>query len=130
MINYRILNDIEKNRLLSSVVQVLLTIPEHRCALPVFVLVVAQSIAFCVLLSRQYVSLRSKFHVVMSVTISAYKRCSVRIYRQWFVGGIISCLRCLWFFSYIGIQHILCFWCCFSLSCVPYVASFFGLSFL
>ena len=38
-----------------------------------------------------YVSLRSEFRVVISVTIFAYKRCSVRLYLQLFVGGLMSC---------------------------------------
>jgi len=37
-----------------------------------------------------YVSLRSEFRVVMSVTISAWKRRSVRLYLQLFVGGLLS----------------------------------------
>ena len=37
-----------------------------------------------------YVSLRSQFRVVMSVTIPAYKRCSVRLYLQLFVARIMS----------------------------------------
>jgi hypothetical protein len=42
-----------------------------------------------------YVSLRSKFRVVMSAMISASKRCSVRIYPQLFVGGLTTHLRYL-----------------------------------
>jgi len=41
-------------------------------------------------------SLRSEFRVAMSVTIPAQKRCSVRLYLQFFVEGIISYLRYLW----------------------------------
>ena len=37
-----------------------------------------------------YVSLRSEFRIVMSVTISAYNRSSVRCYLQFFVGGLMS----------------------------------------
>ena len=37
-----------------------------------------------------YVSLRSEFPVVISVTIFAFKRCSVRLYLQLFVGGLMS----------------------------------------
>ena len=37
-----------------------------------------------------YVSLRSEFRVVMSVTISAWKRRSVRLYLQFFLGGLVS----------------------------------------
>jgi hypothetical protein len=39
-----------------------------------------------------------------------------------FVGGYMSCLSCLWLFGYIDFQHLLCFLCCFSSSCVPYVS--------
>ena len=45
---------------------------------------------FCVVL---ILSLRSEFRVVMSVTISALKRCSVRLYLQLFVGGFMSYLQ-------------------------------------
>jgi hypothetical protein len=40
----------------------------------------------------KYVSLRSEFCVVMSFTISTQKRCSVRLYLQLFVGGLMSYL--------------------------------------
>jgi hypothetical protein len=67
------------------------------------------------------------FRVVMSVTISAYKRCSVRLYPQSFVGGFVSYLQYLYWFAYSGVQHIsLCF-CLFYLRlmfCVPNVTSF------
>ena len=36
------------------------------------------------------------------------KRCSVRLYLQLFVGGLMSYLRYLCLFVYIGVQHILC----------------------
>jgi hypothetical protein len=39
-----------------------------------------------------YVSLRSEFRVVMSVTMSVSKRCSVRLYLHVFVGGLMSYL--------------------------------------
>ena len=67
-----------------------------------------------------YVSLRSEFRVGMSVTISAQKRCSVRLYLQQFVGELISYLRYLCLFVHSG---VLCL-----ASCVPYVASFSGLA--
>jgi hypothetical protein len=38
-----------------------------------------------------YVSLRSEFRVVMPVTISAYKRCSVRLYRLYLMYVICVC---------------------------------------
>ena len=41
-----------------------------------------------------YVSLRSKFCVVVPVTISAQKRCSVRLYLQLLVGGRMPYLGC------------------------------------
>jgi hypothetical protein len=73
------------------------------------------------------VYLRSEFRVVMSATISAKKRCSVRLYLPLFVGGIMSHLRCLSFLAYSGVQHIV-FLLWFSSSCLPYVANFSGLS--
>ena len=54
-----------------------------------------------------YVSLRSEFRVVMAVTISAWKRCSVHLYLQLFAGGSMSCLCCLWLFACGGVQHII-----------------------
>jgi hypothetical protein len=46
-------------------------------------------------------------------------------------GERISYLRYLCLFVYSGVQHILCcvFVFCFSSSCVPYIASYYGLSF-
>jgi hypothetical protein len=72
----------------------------------------------------------------MLATISAYKRCSVLLYLQLFVGGRMSCLPCLCLYVYSGVQHMSC--CVFlrlvysmlpvslffSSSCVPYVTSF------
>jgi hypothetical protein len=46
--------------------------------------------------------------LVMSVTISAQKRCSVRLHLQLFVGWLMSYLRYLCLFAYSGVQHILC----------------------
>ena len=73
--------------------------------------------------------LRSVFRVVMSVMISAYKRHSVILYLQLFVGGLMSCLCYLCLFVYSGVQHILCcvFVLFFFVLCT-YVASFSGLS--
>ena len=46
----------------------------------------------------------------MSVAISAYKRCSVRLYLQLVVGGLMSYLRVfLCLLENSGVQHILCF---------------------
>jgi hypothetical protein len=49
----------------------------------------------------------------MSVTISAWKRCSVRLYLQLLVGGSMSYLRYLCLFAHSGVQRILC--CVFAL---------------
>jgi hypothetical protein len=44
----------------------------------------------------------------MSITISAYKRCSVRLYLQLFEGGLMSYLLYLCLFAHGGAQHLLC----------------------
>jgi hypothetical protein len=54
--------------------------------------------------------LRSEFRVVMSVTISAWKRCSVRLYLQLLVGGTHLLFTLFVFFVYSGVQHVLL--CC------------------
>jgi len=103
------------------------------------------------------VFLRSGFRVVLSVAISTWKLCSVRLNLLLFVGGQMSYLRYLSLLSYSGIQQILhcvdffffvlCTYptlCCqflwiinfwlplrnsLTFMCpVPYVASFSGLS--
>jgi hypothetical protein len=51
--------------------------------------------------------LRSEFRSE-SVTISAKKRCSVRLYLQLFVEGLMSSLRYLCLFPFSCVQHILC----------------------
>ena len=81
----------------------------------------------------------SEFRVVMSVTISAQKRCSVRLHLQLFVGGRISYLRYFCLFAQWCLTHIvLCFRfiflrlmypilpvsLCFSSSYEPYVCQF------
>ena len=58
-----------------------------------------------------YVSLRSEYRVVVSITISAYKRCSVRLYLQLFVGRLMSYLRFLCLLAHSGVQCT--FWCVF-----------------
>ena len=55
-----------------------------------------------------FMSLRSQFSVVIFVTISSYKRYSVRLYVQLFVGGRISYLRYSCLFAYSGLQYIQC----------------------
>ena len=56
-----------------------------------------------------YVSLRSENRDAMSITISARKRRSVRLYLQLFVGGLMSYLRHLCLFAHSDVQHILCY---------------------
>ena len=68
-------------------------------------------------------SLRSEFRVVMFVKISTLKRCSVRLYLQLFVVGLMSGLHCLCLLV-VSNTYCVVFMFCFSLSCVPYVASF------
>jgi hypothetical protein len=75
---------------------------------------------------------RSEFRVVMSIAISAHNHCSVRLYLQLFVGGLVYYLRVLYpmcSFVQSGVQHILqCGFIFFSSSFLPYVASSSGLS--
>ena len=54
-------------------------------------------------------SLRSEFRVVVSVTISAYKRCYVRLYLQLFVGGLAP-YSVVCFIAYSGTLHDLSIW--------------------
>jgi hypothetical protein len=55
------------------------------------------------------------FHVVMSVTISPWKQCSVRLYLQLFVGGLIYLICvCLC----IIVSNTYCF--CFVFLCLMY----------
>ena len=55
-----------------------------------------------------YVSLRSEFRVVMSVTMSVSKRCSVRLCLHVLVGGLMSYLHCLWLLACGDVRHVLC----------------------
>ena len=102
-------------------------------------------------------SIRSEFHVVVSVMISTLKRCLVCLYFQLFVVGFVFYLRFLSLFAHSVVQHIVCclfvllffvvlpvsldcpfliapsvfsnvYLFCLSSSCVPYVAGFSGLS--
>ena len=54
------------------------------------------------------VSWHSEFLVIMFCTISAYKRCSVRLYFQFFVWGFMSYLHYLCLFEHSGVQHVWC----------------------
>ena len=57
-----------------------------------------------------FVSLRSEFCVVMSVTISAYTWCSVRACFQLFVGGAcIVCVSCVCLRTVVSKTYRLCF---------------------
>jgi hypothetical protein len=60
-----------------------------------------------------YVALCSEFRAMMSVTISANIRFSVRVYLQLFVGRSMSYVLYLCLFAYSGVQDILC--CVFAL---------------
>ena len=62
-----------------------------------------------------YVSLRSEFRVVMSVTMSAQQRSLIRPNRQLFVGVVMSYLRYLCLFAHSCVLHILS--CVFALFC-------------
>jgi len=71
---------------------------------------------FSFLVLSYYGSLCSAFRVVMSVTISTLKRCSVRLYLQLFVGGLMPYLRYMCVFAHSGVQHTLG-WFCLVLFC-------------
>ena len=56
--------------------------------------------------------------IMMSATTFAWKRCSVPLYLQLFVGGLMFYLRNLCLATHSAVQHILWFFfCCFSSSC-------------
>jgi hypothetical protein len=103
----------------SSKKQELLILREHINSLQFFVL-------------SYNVSLLSKFHVVVSVTISTSKRYSVRIYFQFVEGGLscLICVICSWLQIVASNTFCVVILLCLSLSCVPYVASFSGFSIL
>ena len=50
----------------------------------------------------------------------ACNRCSVRLYLQLFVGGLMSYQRYLCLLTYNGVQHILCYVFCFVFLCLVY----------
>ena len=64
-----------------------------------------------------YVTLRSEFRVVTSVTISALERCSVRLYLQLFVGE-----SCLTYVICVCIRIVVS-----NTNCVVYLGFFLGL---
>ena len=53
----------------------------------------------------------------MSSTISAYKRCSIRIYLQLFVRGLMSYASYLCLFAHNGVQHVLTILVTWRVSC-------------
>ena len=68
----------------------------------------------------------SGFCIVTSITIYAWKRCSVRLCLQCFVGVLMSFLHYFCLFTYSGVQHILC--CVFVLFCLRLVYPMFPVS--
>jgi hypothetical protein len=70
------------------------------------------------------VSLRSEFRVVMSVTISVFTSGCLQ------VGSCLIYIICFCFRIVASNTYCVVFFVCFSSSCVPYVASFSGLSIL
>jgi hypothetical protein len=73
----------------------------------------------------------SDSRLVMFVAIAVKKRCSVRLYFQLVIGGLMSYLRYLCLLAHSDVQQILC--CVFDfiicvLYCLTCVASFPGLS--
>jgi hypothetical protein len=87
----------------------LINLREHLSSTTVFLVGSVLLIFFCFMLCPIR-CLCSDFRVVMSVTISAWKRCSVRLHLQLFVGGRISYLRYFCLFAQWCLTHIvLCF---------------------
>ena len=80
--------------------------------------ILLQSVGFYKI--RSSPSYNSSVLVVMSVTISAQKRCSVRLYLQLFAGELMSYLRYLCLILRSDVQHILC--CVFAFVCLFFVS--------
>ena len=98
--------------------------PSHMSSLPVFFCGFRVAYPFTFVLSY-CVSLRSEFHVVMSVTISAWNRCAVRFCLQLFVGDpCLVCVICVCLRVMVSSAYCVVCLLCFSSSFVPYVASF------
>ena len=73
--------------------------------------------------------LHSEFHVAMSVSIDFRIKNDVRLYLELFVGMfMLSYVICVCLRVVVPYTYCVLFLHCFSLSCVPYVASFSGLS--
>ena len=64
---------------------------------------------------------------VMFIMISAYKRCSVRLYLQLLVGGLIY-LICVCFRIVVSDTYCVVFLLCLSSLCIPCFVCFSGLS--
>ena len=111
------------NMVVSYKRQKLFTFREHLECILVFLQGSVLCICECFVFFY-YVSLRSQFRVVISVTVCAYKQCSFRLYLQLFVGGFMCCLRYLCLLGYSSVQHILCYalyFVCFrSVLCAKY----------
>ena len=92
------------------------TVFEKSCVIRSFLIILIHSqfcdgvrvLPFLVFCVCYYVSLRFEFRLVRSVTISAWKWCSVRLYLQLFEGELMSYLRYLCLFVCNDVQHILC----------------------
>jgi hypothetical protein len=102
--------------------QILLTLREHRfyggSVLLIFLVLLCCPIMCLYVLSS-----------VLSIMISHKKACSVRLCFQLFVWGLISYLRfCVCLRIVVSNTCCVVFLFCLSWSCVPYVASFSGLS--
>ena len=63
----------------------------------------------------------SVFRVVMYIKIVAYKRCSIRLFLQLLVRGLI-CGTCVCVHIVVSNTYVFCFF----FFCVPYVSSFSG----
>jgi hypothetical protein len=84
--------------------------PKHCKAInsKAFLYILAKSEVLCLSNKHTQASYVCVFCVVLSVTISTLKRCSVRLYLQLSVGGLMSYLYYMCLFTYSGVQHISC----------------------
>ena len=111
-------------RLVYYLKQELLFRRKHMSSLPVF-FVGSVLLIFLLFVLSYCVSLRSGFHVVMPVTISAWNRCAVRICLKLFVGDpCLVCVICVCLRVMVSSAYCVVCLLCFSSSFVPYVASF------
>ena len=90
--------------------QVLLTLRHHLSPPRYFGGVcVARLFSFCVVLLCIFTFWVARCEVCNDFCIQ--KRCSVRLYLQFFVGRFMSYLRYLCYLAYSGVQHVLCTLC-------------------